>query len=299
MKSISTSVRESRSRLLGDIEELLNDKSKSISQNHLAKKIGISASQLFNIRNPLKWDKISDQLWDSVSTYFQRSNEWKTIETTNYRIIRSLCKDSQTHQRLLCVIGKSGLGKTTALKAYANSNPNAFYVLTDYLQKNKDFFRSIANSLGIEVTGNARNMLQMIIEKVYTLKKPLIIFDDAGKMNDGNYKNIQLLFDATEGKLGIVIAGVHNLKDYVLKMALKGKMGFDEFKRRVEYWQHLSEPRHEEVELLCELQGIKTKDNVNYLFNSINDFGTMKSVIVCAKRHGETVTPDILASMKP
>jgi len=298
MKSSSLTVEQSRKRIVEDIEAILNDKQKGVSQNHLAKKMGISASQLFNIRNTEKWDKISDKLWSNVETYFQRSNEWKTIETTNFRLINEICKDSQLNHGLLCVVGKSGLGKTTALKAYAHSNSNAHYVLVDCHQKSKDFFRSILLSLNVEASGNARHMLQLIVDKVNTLKSPLVILDDAGKLNDGNYKNIQLLFDSTEGKLGIVLSGTLYLQEYVNKMTLKGKMGFDEFKRRVEYWLKLKEPRYDEVELMCHLQGVTCTDCINYLNNTLHDFGTIKSTLVRAGRTKKEITPQLLAALR-
>lgn len=294
----STISQEFKEKISKEVINLLSS-NKSMSQNHLSRKIGISASQLFNVQNASKWNLISEKLWLVMGNYFQQNEEWKTISTFNYSAIQELCNDSQSNKRMLAVTGKSGLGKTTALKAYAHKNSDTFYVLVDYLQRSKEFYKAIAVSLNLEVIGNARTILQAIVEKVQSLKHPLIILDDAGKLNDGNYRNIQLLFDATEGRAGIVLAGTPYLKGYVDKMTLKGKMGFDELRRRIEYWQSLRDPRIQEVEVICKEAGITDESCVSYLFNAVKDFGTMKSMITSAKRSKKIITPELLASIKP
>jgi DNA transposition AAA+ family ATPase len=271
---------------------------KRLSQNELAEKIGISPSQLINMKSPDKWERVSDKLWQVATLFFNKGKEWKTIETFNFQDIITLCYDAQSNKRLLAVAGRSGLGKTTALKHYTRQNSNAYYVLTDYLQKSKEFFKSIAIALGIDIEGNARKILQAIVDRINTLENPVIILDDAGKLNDSNYRNIQLLFDATEGRAGIVLGGTLHLKQYIERMTQKEKMGFDELERRIEYWMVLKAPRKEEIESLCNNNSVSDKDCINYLYNTCKEFGTIKTLITSARRFSDSITVDLLVKVR-
>lgn len=269
-------------------------------QNQLAEKMGISASHLINMKEPSKWDLVSDRYWQKAASFFSISPGWTIHKLANFQIVEEVCNASKLESGFYAIHGKSGLGKTTALKHYARTNRNAFYVLVDYLQKSKEFFISIAEALGSDTTGSARVILQGIVDKLNELDSPVLIIDDAGKLNDNNFRNIQLIHDSTEGNAGIVIAGTNYLKTYVSKMVQKGKMGFDELSRRVNHWQALSEPTFTEIKSICTANGITDSDTVNYLFNKVKDFGTLKNVLIALKRaaRGRPITIEFVMKTK-
>lgn len=279
-----------------EIQKLLG--SKPNYQNQLAKKIGISAAHLINMREQTKWDHVSDKIWNKAAIFLGLSKQWQIVGTTNFDWSIAACKEAQTNKGIIGVVGVSGYGKTTALKHYAANNPNAFYKLTDYLERTGDFLRSIALVIGVDPTGSPRMVLQNIVNKLNNMVDPLLILDDAGKMGDNNFKNIQLLYDATEGNAGFIISGTLSLKQYIDKMTLKGKAGFDELNRRIEYWQILKAPAIEEVKYICQTQGINDEKAIYYIFNTAKNFGTMESLIRRAKKVSNEVTVDVLETVK-
>lgn len=279
-----------------EIQKLLSTKTNY--QNQLSKKIGVSAAHLINIKDQNKWAQVSEKTWNKLAVFLGLSKQWSVVGTTNFDWTIAACKEAQTNKGIIGVAGVSGYGKTTALKHYAANNPNAFYKLTDYLERTGDFLRSTASVIGVDPTGSPRIVLQNIVNKLNNMKDPLLIWDDAGKLSDNNFKNIQLLYDATEGNAGFIIAGTLSLKQYIDKMTLKGKAGFDELSRRIEYWQILKAPAIEEVKFICDNQGITDEKAVYYIYNTAKNFGTMESLIRRAQKISNEITVEVLETVK-
>lgn len=286
-------------KISNEINKILSDTGETkVSQNELASKIGISAAQLINIRTPDKWNLVSENMWKRASVFFSMHTDYKIIETRNFQKLTRICTEAKKHSRLLAVTGRSGFGKTTALKSYARNTKNVFYILAKDILSRKGLLKAIANALSVEVQGNIETLLENIVNKINAIDSPLLIIDDAGKINDGNYRNIQLLYDETEGKAGIVLAGTPFLKDYINKMVFKGKYGFDELNRRIEHWTTLEEPNKKEVETIAVNNGIQDQNGINYLYNTCNNFGTLRTVIVNAKRISPNPDCDVLMKAK-
>ena len=94
-------------------------------QNELARRIGISAGTLINIKKG-EWNKISDEMLNKLKAYFN-INDWPLRETENFSSIVELCADAQVNHRFMAVCGFTGAGKTTATKFYAQNNAGVFY----------------------------------------------------------------------------------------------------------------------------------------------------------------------------
>ncbi len=282
-----------------EINKVLSENEETkVSQNQLAEKMGISPAQFINIRTPKKWHLVSEKMWQRAAVFFSMQTDWKILEVKNYQKVMFASSEAKKHSRFIAIAGRSGYGKTTALKAYARNTKNVFYVLSKDIMSRKGFFRAVAKVLGVEVHGNIEMLLENIITKLNSLESPLLIIDDAGKLNDGNYRNIQLLYDETEKKAGIVIAGTLHLKEYINKMVFKGKYGFDELSRRVNKWVTLEEPTKKEIEAVATNNGISDNDSINFLYNTCKNYGTLNSVIVIAKSESETPDLDLLMKIK-
>lgn len=284
---------EQKQQIAAEIELILS--SGKISQNQLSHKVGISPAHLINVRDKEKHGLVSSRTWQRLNAYF---SSWKEIATYNLNGCVSVCRDAQENARMLGIYGETGYGKTTALKHYARKNQNAFYVLADCMMSRKGFLKAIAESLGIESEGTAEALKFLIIARLNALESPLLMIDDAGKLDDKNFRVIQILFDATEGNSGFVLAGMPYLKNYIDRSTRAGKMGFGELARRVGWWEMLDAPTFEEVEKLCSSNGVKDAECIRFIFNSCKNFGTIKETINTAKRVSETVDIEVLESLK-
>lgn len=257
------------------IEQTIQRTSKS--QNALAKELEISPSTLSDIRNK-NWTRISDEMWNKLQGRL-RLDSWRIIETPNLVRIKNMCMDAQHNQRFLALAEFTGAGKTTALRHYCNTNTNACYMLANALMRPQDLVDAIMKAINIEAAGTQLSKVNAICNKLNSLEKPLLVIDDFGKLSDACYRILQIIYDNTERNAGIVIAGTERLKNYILNMAKKDKLGFRELKRRVAGWQALVKPTKKEVANLCQLHGIADNAFMKQICEQADDYGTIRELI--------------------
>lgn len=279
----------------------LQIKQKDLSQRKYAKILGISDAQLSNILTG-NWDKISEKMWNTVRAalgHYDTQNGWPLIRTRNFAAVHNVCKDAKRNKRMLGIIGATGYGKTKALNQYASNTPNTGYVLCDFLMTQKSFLVSVARSFGLDSNGTKLQLMNRVTEKMNQMGDALLILDDLGKVNDRIYRIIQLFYDRTEGNAGIVVSGVHFLKNYLDRSAQRDKMGFRELKSRIEYWQELSSPMLNEVKAMAANYGIEDSTSVKYIARKCTNFRTVRSMIQNAVRaaEGEEISLDVLESI--
>ncbi len=273
-----------------------------ISSNQLATQIGINPATLHNIKNN-RDELISDSMWNKLATFFGiTKNDWKTIFTTNAKTINALCADTQINSRFIAIAGYTGAGKTTALKYYADKNAsNTFYVLCNVLMGRKEFLKAIQKSIGISIEGSLIYQMQGIIDRLSGMDVPLLILDDAGKLNDGNMKLIQLIYDELQGQCGLIMAGTDDMKRYIDKMAAKGKMGFPELKSRIAYWQRMYSTKPQEVAEISKANGITDEEAIKYLTRQKSaNYRDLRNAITMAKLSaaGGAVNFNIVSAIK-
>ena len=259
---------------------------KGLSLEQLATEIGgISYAQVSNAINVDRLEFVSEKLVRRIAA-FLKMDDWKLIETSNYATIKELAWEAQEYSRFFGIYGNSGFGKTATLRDYKRTNPNCYYVLADVLMSGKKhFLAAIQKAMGISTGASPADMMNAICNVLDGQNKPIIIIDDAGKLSESNLRVIQLLYDRTERKLGLIIAGTPYLKDMLEKGVTRNKMGYDELYRRVEHWQHLSAPSPEEKMALCQYHGIAdNKAVVNMIVNTTKNYGAVRAKITKALR---------------
>ncbi len=206
--------------------------------------------------------------------------EWKLKVTPNVNAINDLCNDAQENSRYMAAIGKTGLGKTEALKQYAKKNANTYYMLCTITMGRKDFLSSLAEAIGLQVEGSIHHRVDRIVEHLSQQRLPLILIDDVGKLPDSCFRLIQVIYDRLKDECGMVIAGLPEFKRYVDKMAAKDKAGFPEQKRRIEYWMPLMGVPVDFVKTVCSEYEITDPACIQYIYNNSPDYGTLSNIMV-------------------
>lgn len=269
---------EIHARVLSQIAE------KNLSDADAAKQIGMSASYLWHIRHN-KWDSISDTMWMKAATWCGYSfNRWATASTPQLNSIVNLLLDAQENCRMMAIASPTGIGKTTGINYYYQSARNTYKVLCTVTMSRKDFLRAVQEAMGIDQEGSLHSRIESIIEKLNSAPNSLLILDDVGKLNDGCLRLIQVIYDRTEGRCGIVLAGTEQLKKYIFKMASKDKLGFRELKRRIAYWETLMPVSQRAVETICKQFNIQDKDCISFCMRTCNNYGTLRELLVNANR---------------
>lgn len=255
---------------------------KNLSQRELATKCGIKSETVITHIEKGKFDLVSDanfrKVWNVV-----RGGYDVIVQTCDFVSIKNLCDRARSKKQMLGLLGEEGMGKTFTLKLLASRKANTFYVVFDATMRAKQFFAAILKEMGIAFEGNIHDMVNRIAEELNTTPNPLLIIDEAGKINHNLMQYLHCLKDKTEGNCGIVLSGMPYFKNNLIKNSNKQKQGYSEFFRRINHWFELSGLTKQEITLYCNQKGITDEDEVRelfrfkkfgYLVNALNDYNT-------------------------
>ena len=146
-----------------------------------------------------------------------------------------VCQACQEHMGLGIIVGKSGQGKTHALKKYARL-PRVAYIECDDTMACRDLVEAIENGIGLPrgYGGTIWSRVNRIREFFNTNEGFLLIIDEADKLiNKYTQKKMEILrgiFDQSD--VGIVIAGEPRLET-----ELKGNLS--RFANRMDFYYKL------------------------------------------------------------
>jgi len=291
------------STMLAEVQEYVKGRINTAgSQNEAARQMGLSSAHIINFREGA-WDKISHRQFMSIAA-MAGIDSWRDCQTTNLAIASGILAQAQQYSRMLALSGYTGSGKTHALRLYARKTPKAYYVLADSEMNKKRFLNAILQAIGVRPDDSGVNtgeMLDAITRKLNGEVSPLLVIDDAGKLSDSLMRIIQVIYDRTESRAGIVLAGTEYLKESIDSKARRNKMGFRELKRRVAYWEEMAGLSMADVKAVCEANGVGDPGAISYFYNNVSDLGTLRNMIQNAIDKAATdsqeITRELLAAM--
>lgn len=287
------------------IEEIiiaLQDIKSKKSHSQIASEMGgaVSVATISNIINRKALDKVSDAMWAKLAKYTKTGEgfKWKIRETQNFKLITDTCHAAMDERSMKLIIGKTGLGKTTALERFARNNPSAYYVLLQKTMGVRDCLVAIAHAVGEPVDGTTNQLVKAVTKKLIE-RGGLLILDDAGKVIKKFYGVLQQIYDSTEGSCGIVVAGVPDLKAHLEKNASRLKESYNELVSRFSFTQNLYDPTADMIYLICEHNGITDKQAQRYIANITRDYRDLRNIIGSINRlNPVTVTLDVVKELK-
>ncbi|SHF45268.1 hypothetical protein SAMN02745133_02678 [Desulforamulus putei DSM 12395] len=181
------------------------------------------------------------------------------FECRDAESVIGLCSSCQEDMGLGIVVGKSGFGKTHALKHYAKL-PRVAYVECDDIMSSRDLVEAIEKAIGIPQTyGTIWKRVNGIREFFNVNHGYLLIIDEADKLiSKYTQKKMEILrgiFDQAD--VGIVIAGEPKLEAQI-------KSYLTRFANRIDFYVSLKGLTRQEVEKY--LEGYKVEpDAMNEL----------------------------------
>jgi DNA transposition AAA+ family ATPase len=271
-----------------------------MSQNELASKMDISPATIIAIKKS-DWEKLSDKMLKKCRDYFGL-DKWAIRNTKNLKLITQLCEDAIENQRCLAVAGYTGAGKTTALEYFVKQNSGAFYALAKSYHKPRTFLQAIQKGMGISDGYSIAQIVDQITTKMINTDNCLLIIDDAGKLTSECMRLIQCIYDDTEGKAGIVLAGTEYLKTYIDAQAKANVRGFRELKRRISFWQGMKAISKAELINICKDYNIVDRNAINYIYDNADNYKVLSDMIMnslkIANRSGEQVSREMLVDLR-
>lgn len=251
---------------------------------------GINKRYLYDIKAG-RTNAITSDNWRKAQDYFNQpqpqedTKAWQVAVTRNLSIAAGTFRRAQTEKLCLALTGTTGFGKTVSAKLYRQKTGGVIYVHCNTEMTKSSFLDGLLRDLGVApqhrgVTTEAK--IHTIIRTVLKLEHPLFIIDDAGKLRDSAFRMFQILFDEAAGRAGFVLTGVPEFKQKVFQRADKGTFCYREIARRIS-WVSLDSIYRQDVESVCQKNGITDESAISYLCDNVGDFDTLKRLIKSAK----------------
>lgn len=289
---------QKRQQILDAINELLEVD--GMTQADLAKKLAVSPATIYQVRRE-NWEDISDKMLNKLMLGLQLT-DWKIRNTQNFSTVNRHCGRTQEKSICMAISAQTGRGKTIALKHYVKSSPNAFYIRGKHVHTMKAFVRAIQKSLGLTEGSGVADMMEVIVNHLAGLKKPLLVIDDSHKLKDSCWHIIYDLYESLDGICGIVLSGTENLKKQFDKKVRNDITGFREMYRRISYWEPLYMPDKRIIDTICKDYGITNPGAINFINHRVTNYGELKDIILnaieVATREEVDVDRELLAGLE-
>lgn len=259
-------------------------KRKQIKQDQLAVKCGVGSNIIADIsygRNEDIEDAICRKVWQVVSPKPMEG----LVDTSDFRAVINACMSAQTHKYMIGVTGDTGMGKTTAIKAFG-ARENVFYFYLDNTISTRAFLQGLLREMAVDFTGSVSDMLEMAANELNQLENPVLIVDECGKLRDHMILMLHSLRDRTKENCGIVLAGMPDFRNKLIAKANKQVTGYSEFYRRVNLWENLEGLSKKEISYVLEQNGIADTDlqaEVKKEAHRPNRFGDLMNAVLLYK----------------
>lgn len=253
---------------------------KGLTRADFAVKSGVSGATLSAIDNE-QWDKVSSAMVSRLENFIKNDSPETIYNTADFDSVMRLCDTACEHRLMIGLIGDTGTGKTTALKAYS-CRRNVFRVTFEKSMNPRQFFKSLLRELGIYFEGNVNAMIARSAHEINMKERPLLIIDEAGKITHPVMLYLHDLREKTLSNCGVVLAGMPYFRENLQKNAGRGKEGYSEFLRRINLWHRLEGLSASEIMYIAREQGISDEIRLKEM-SSKRRFGDLMNEILLDK----------------
>ncbi len=215
-----------------------------------------------------KYDALSDDAWRNIQKQVSTGNNWQYVATRGYNFLTQLFTDAKLYANTYGVIGNAGTGKTkTAIKL---AESNVFVIRANEYFTSRTFLEELLHLMGKNgYSYSVSAMMSIIIETLLKLDNPLIIIDEADKLNDKVLYFFISLYNALEDKCGLVIIATPYLKRKIDDGLLKSKRGYQEIYSRIgRNFLEVPKPNKTDVAKICRANGITDEMLINSIYNT-------------------------------
>lgn len=281
---------------------------KGLTKEAFAKEINVSRTLVSKYLNG-KYDANADNIENAITEYLKTQGEWHEVTNVTVPVERpsfyktkdaadiiGVCKACQEYKSLGIIVGKSGYGKTYALKQYSKMQ-RVCYIECDDTMSCRDLVEAVEKKLGLPTGyGSIWKRVSGIKEFFSVNQGYLLIVDEADKLiSKYTQKKMEILraiFD--QNTVGVVIAGEPKLEILV-------RSYLNRFANRVDFYSSLKGLRRDEVkgfleglnftEDAVEEMIIRATNTANGCFRLLDR--TLKNIYRLVSS-GEEVTIDII-----
>ena len=264
--------------------EILNEQKKKIaedlrnyvenvaggSQNKASKLLsGVSNAYISHILKN-NWDMISDEAWRNIQKQVSKNGDWVFIKDTPYLFMNKLIADAAETGNTYGIIGYTGVGKTSTTDH--TDQANLFTLKCNEYFTAQDFLLELLKVMGLEPSSSkVSGLMKQIVKHLLRVQKPVIVIDEADKLQDKVLFFFISLYNALEGKCGLIIQATSYLKKRIDTGLEKNKKGYQEINSRIGgTFFRVPKPTRLDVINICRANGITDEMTAVGIYNSSN-----------------------------
>ncbi len=201
------------------------------------------------------------------------------IETPTVKRIHDMLTYCHQEDDIGIIVGKPGVGKTTALKQYALlKNSKSFSVLYCSLSPALNSMSAVLNHLVSQLGGGNSRQISELHEKmlyfVNSFSMPLIIIDEAQILSDNIIDELRCIYDAKNFPL--IFCGNAKFKS---RFNNAKAASFTQFTSRVGIRLDIDEPCPKDIEAVCEAFSIdKSPATLKYITQLAKTSGGLRVI---------------------
>lgn len=270
------------------------------SQNKAANALGVSSAIISRMLRR-KWDLIKDEMWRKVASGCGHSTaEWNIVETKDFQTLWVIYHDAQANGNAMAIVGRAGSGKTMAARRYCKGNKTVFHLCCNEFWNKKMFMQELLATLGCDWSGyTTSDMISAIIRRIKSLNHPLLILDEADKLNDNVLYFFITIYNALEDNLGTLRCGlILQATNYLEKRINRGvklnRKGYNELYSRIcRRFVPLYGVSDRDITMVCLANGVTDpKEIKEVIADSERDLRRVRRAIYTLKRIAETKTEE-------
>lgn len=196
--------------------------SQGLSQSKLATMLGVSSTTISQYLSGVYMgdtDTLDKKVREMIERAKDKANDIKSdfVATATAKNIMDVCAMAHAMNDINLVIGEAGLGKTMALKHYAENTEGVVLIETAPTFSPKVLLIELCQKIGVVPSRNNHDNITAIVEKLKGSDR-LIIIDEAELLSYKCLEVIRRIHDMAG--IGIVLAGMPRLR-----ANLRGKRG--------------------------------------------------------------------------
>ena len=257
------------------------------SNNKAAHVIGVNQAIVSNMLNG-KWENISEAMWRRVAAQIgYKRKEWITVETSVYKRAMQVLQDAQEESACFAVVAEAGSGKSLALKAYEEQNPETYVLSCSEYWNKKMFLSELLRTMGKASEGmTVGEMMEDVIRELKGKDFPLLVLDEADKLSDNVLYFFITLYNRLEDQCGIVLMATSFLQKRIEKGYRTNRRGYRELYSRVgRKFVKLGETTDNDIAEVCMANGIGDKTRIKRIAQECDgDLRRVRRMVLGAKK---------------
>ena len=273
------------------ITNLLNAKKQELglTEATIGGKIGINAATINHILS-LRYEKepqlVSDRQFEKVAQWLGMNDEWVVNKNDfNFKKVQTLCDHARIKSDSYAISAPPGFSKTEAAKDYSKRR-DVFFISCQAHWTKKVFMQEVVRSMGISDKGETINdLVERLFDSLGRRQNPLIIIDEADKLNDNIFQFFITFYNGTNMKCGFLFMGSIFFEERVLKGVRRNRQGYAEFYSRIgREFIKLRNFDNRRLSEICRLNGLTDEVQIQEIINkSENDLRHLKRMVESRK----------------